>query len=309
MAEGFVYQGEISKHSGASRGGSRLAHLPTTSFVICLQNHDQIGNRAMGERLTQLAEPASPARRDSACCCCRLSCRMLFMGEEVSSTHAIPVLHQRTMTTLAKLVKEGRRAEFKHFAAFQDPERREKIPDPNAPTTFHASVPEFTGDSSFVHKPCLTVRRERPSCPASLAAAACGGRGTRASSALVARWRLGTGATLVAIAINLGDEKPALAPAGPQATRSSSAPIGAWDGLPCMVLPTRALGRCLDRARSVSLHDLAEAGGLALRWKDVHGQWHEVGDETLRLCAGRARDCRRRPRQTSRTAWQSLAQP
>ena len=56
MAEGFVYQGEVSKHSGEPRG-EPSAHLPTSAFVICLQNHDQIGNRAMGERLAALADP------------------------------------------------------------------------------------------------------------------------------------------------------------------------------------------------------------------------------------------------------------
>ena len=55
---GFAYQGEVSPHLGRPRG-EPSTHLPTTAFVICLQNHDQIGNRAMGERLTTLAPRAA----------------------------------------------------------------------------------------------------------------------------------------------------------------------------------------------------------------------------------------------------------
>jgi maltooligosyltrehalose trehalohydrolase len=220
MAEGFVYQGEVSKHSGEPRG-EPSSHLPSTAFVICLQNHDQIGNRAMGERLTALADPQA-LRAATALLLLAPFIPMLFMGEEVASK--TPFLFFTSHNDeLADLVREGRRSEFKHFAAFQDPERREKIPDPNAPSTFQASIPDFSGDSSFVHK-LLDVRRTRvtPGIPGCRSA----GVEVLGKAALVARWRLGTGETL-AIAINFGDEKPSLPL--PSGDTIFEAPVGAWD--------------------------------------------------------------------------------
>ena len=140
MAEGFVYQGEVSKHSGHPRG-ERSAHLPTTDFVICLQNHDQIGNRAMGDRLTTLADPQA-LQAALRFLLCTPMIPMVFMGEETASQTPFLFFTDHN-EELAKLVRDGRRSEFKHFAAFQDPERRAKIPDPNAVATFQASIPEF----------------------------------------------------------------------------------------------------------------------------------------------------------------------
>jgi maltooligosyltrehalose trehalohydrolase len=142
MAEGFAYQGEISPHSGKPRG-EPSGHLPSTSFVICLQNHDQIGNRAMGDRLTMLANPQG-LRAATALLLLAPFIPLLFMGEEVFSKTPFLFFTDHN-DELAELVRNGRREEFKHFAAFQDPERRERIPDPNAASTFTASIPEFEG--------------------------------------------------------------------------------------------------------------------------------------------------------------------
>ncbi len=223
MKEGFAYQGEVSKHSGKPRG-EPSAHLPTTAFVICLQNHDQIGNRAMGDRLTQLADPQA-LRAATVLLLLSPFVPMIFMGEEVATP--TPFLFFTSHNEeLAKLVREGRRAEFKHFAAFQDPERREKIPDPNAPATFHASIPDFGGDSTFMQK-LLQVRHSRivPGIPGCRSA----GVDVVGKAALVAKWRLGTGDTL-AIAVNFGDEKPHL-PNPATGDTIFEAPVGAWDAL------------------------------------------------------------------------------
>ena len=92
MAEGFAYQGEVSKHSGKPRG-EPSAHLPTTSFVICLQNHDQIGNRAMGERLVQLADPQA-LRAATVLLLLSPFIPLMFMGEEVASATPFLFFHQ-----------------------------------------------------------------------------------------------------------------------------------------------------------------------------------------------------------------------
>jgi maltooligosyltrehalose trehalohydrolase len=203
MAEGFAYQGEVSPHSGKQRG-EPSAHLPTTAFVICLQNHDQIGNRAMGERLTQLADPDA-LRAATVLLLLSPFIPMLFMGEEVASR--TPFLFFTSHNDeLAELVREGRRAEFKHFAAFQDPKRRKAIPDPNAPATFAASVPDLHGDSSFVQT-LLAIRRTQvtPGIPGCHSA----GVDVLGQAALVARWQLGTG-DILTIAVNFGDDTHAL---------------------------------------------------------------------------------------------------
>jgi maltooligosyltrehalose trehalohydrolase len=137
LSEGFVYQGEPSPiHDGKPRG-EPSADLPPSAFVSFLQNHDQTGNRAMGERLTLLAEPAA-LRAAVALLLLSPQIPMLFMDEENGSTR--PFLFFTDYTgDLADAVREGRRKEFAKFAVFSDPQRREHIPDPNDPRTFERS--------------------------------------------------------------------------------------------------------------------------------------------------------------------------
>jgi maltooligosyltrehalose trehalohydrolase len=137
LSEGFVYQGEPSPiHDGKPRG-EPSAELPPTAFVSFLQNHDQTGNRAMGERLTLLADPAA-LRAAVALLLLSPQIPMLFMDEENGSTQ--PFLFFTDYTgDLADAVREGRRREFAKFAVFSDPERRAHIPDPNDVQTFERS--------------------------------------------------------------------------------------------------------------------------------------------------------------------------
>ncbi len=240
MAEGFAYQGQVSKHGGEPRG-EPSGHLPTTSFVICLQNHDQIGNRAMGERLTALADPQA-LRAATALLLLSPFIPLLFMGEEVESKTPFLFFTDHN-DELAELVRKGRRAEFKHFAAFQDPARRDSIPDPNAASTFQASIPDFGGDASFVQR-LLQVRRDRvtPGIPGARTA----GVSVLGKHALAARWTLGTGETLV-IAINLGDEKPGIPM--PSGDMIFEVPAGAWDGAMYGFLVERSATVWIEPAR------------------------------------------------------------
>ncbi len=223
MAEGFAYQGEVSPHSGEPRG-EPSAHLPTTAFVICLQNHDQIGNRAMGERLTMLADPQA-LRAATSLLLLSPFIPLLFMGEEWGSR--TPFLFFTSHNDeLAELVRNGRREEFKHFAAFQDEAKRAMIPDPNAPSTFQASIPEMSGNTEVhdLHRTLLSLRHGRivPGIPG------CRSVGAQAISetAVVARWRLGTGETLT-IAANLGSKPAHLeAPEGGVLFESEAAAAG-----------------------------------------------------------------------------------
>lgn len=230
MAEGFVFQGQISPHHKEPRG-EPSTDLPPTAFVICLQNHDQIGNRAMGERLTALADPQALA---AATTLLLLSPNipLLFMGEEYGSRTPFLFFTDHN-EELAGLVREGRRREFAHFAAFQDESRRKLIPDPNAPATFDASMPNMRGaadasGSLDLHRQLLKLRTTHvapgiPGC-ASLGAEALGPRAVRGS------WRLGNGHVLT-LAANFGDEAVAMASSAGTVLFASS-PVQASDSLP-----------------------------------------------------------------------------
>ncbi|MBI2834068.1 MAG: malto-oligosyltrehalose trehalohydrolase, partial [Acidobacteria bacterium] len=110
--------------------------LEPPQFVFCIQNHDQIGNRAFGDRLHGTTGPAT-FRATSALL---LSCPetpLLFMGQEWAASS--PFLYFTDhREELGRLVSEGRRAEFRHFQPFTDSLRR-AIPDPQALETFLAS--------------------------------------------------------------------------------------------------------------------------------------------------------------------------
>jgi maltooligosyltrehalose trehalohydrolase len=136
LTGGFVYRGEWSPYRGAARG-EPSAHLPPTAFVNFLQNHDQIGNRAFGERLTQLAAPPALAAA-AAIEILSPGIPLIFMGEEVGA--AQPFLFFCDFHgALAAGVREGRRREFARFPAFASEAARQRIPDPLAPETFERS--------------------------------------------------------------------------------------------------------------------------------------------------------------------------
>ncbi len=136
LAEGFIYQGERSKVTSEPRG-EKSAHLSPLAFVNFLQNHDQIGNRALGERLSELTED-EPLKAGFAILLLAPQIPMLFMGEEYAAPQ--PFLYFCDYTgDLAAAVREGRRAEFAAFGAFSDESLRERIPDPNAAQTFEQS--------------------------------------------------------------------------------------------------------------------------------------------------------------------------
>ena len=203
LAEGFVYQGEPSANLDGKPRGTPSAGQPTTRFVACLQNHDQIGNRAMGDRLTMLADP-DRLRVATALLLLSPQVPMLFMGEEAASE--TPFLFFTDFhDDLADAVREGRRKEFAKFPAFQSEEARERIPDPNALATFERSRPEPGTEARqwrTFYREMLAFRRER--IVPRLQTAESLGSHILGDKAVSAEWRLGDGAIL-RLAINLGD--------------------------------------------------------------------------------------------------------
>ena len=132
LAEGFAYQGEVSPFTGEARG-ERSAHLAPACFVDFLQNHDQIGNRALGERLLSLSNE-KVLKALSAIQLLAPAPPLLFMGEEWGCRQ--PFLFFCDFDgELGEAVRKGRREEFSRFASF-----KERIPDPLAETTFRRCV-------------------------------------------------------------------------------------------------------------------------------------------------------------------------
>jgi malto-oligosyltrehalose trehalohydrolase len=137
LAEGFAWQGEPFRHRDGERRGEPSAHLPPGAFVAFLQNHDQVGNRAFGERLSALAAPEVLAALGAVLLLCP-SPPLLFMGEEWAAPEPF-LFFCDFHDELADAVREGRRNEFAKFPAFRDEETRARIPDPNAESTFARS--------------------------------------------------------------------------------------------------------------------------------------------------------------------------
>ncbi len=137
LAEGFVYQGEPTTAGEQEGRGVPSGHLPPTAFVDFIQNHDQVGNRAFGERLTDLAE-ASMVETLLAMLLLSPHIPLLFMGEEWGETRPFTFFTD-FHGELADAVREGRRKEFAGFEAFSGGEESLKnVPDPNAESTFQS---------------------------------------------------------------------------------------------------------------------------------------------------------------------------
>ncbi|MPQ83092.1 malto-oligosyltrehalose trehalohydrolase [Pseudomonas sp. MAFF 730085] len=191
LSEGFIYQGHTTRH-GHTRG-EPSGHLPPSAFVLFLQNHDQIGNRAFGERLHQLCSPQA-LKAATALLLLSPMIPLMFMGDEVNASEPF-LFFTDHHGELAEAVREGRRSEFADFAAFQDPERRERIPDPNALTTFLQSAPTLTeNEHAQFYRHLLSLRHQHivPHLPGTVAL----GAQVLADGAVTARWRLGNGSVL-----------------------------------------------------------------------------------------------------------------
>jgi len=158
----FLYAGDYSPSRGRKHGAPPDG-LGGDRFVVCLQNHDQVGNRATGDRLAALL--GSAARRRQAACLLLLAPHLplLFMGEEYGEANPFPFFCSFEDPHLAQAVRDGRRREFADFAWQGD------VPDPQAEETFASarlswSWPEGGGRAGLrrLHQDLLAARREWP---------------------------------------------------------------------------------------------------------------------------------------------------
>ncbi len=166
LRRGWFFTGQYSQHLGRQRGTDPTGIAPQRS-VIFLQNHDQVGNRARGERLHQQIDLAA-YRAALVLLLSAPQTPLLFMGQEWAAS--TPFLYFTDHEAeLGRLVTEGRRNEFAAFSAFADPAARARIPDPQAAATFEKSrinwseiVEEPHASILRLHRVLLALRRDEP---------------------------------------------------------------------------------------------------------------------------------------------------
>jgi len=219
LAEGFAFQGQWMEFRGAPRG-QPSAMLAPAAFVAFIQNHDQVGNRAFGDRLASIAS-TDALRAIVAVYLLLPQVPMLFMGEEWGSAQPFPFFCDFS-GDLADAVRTGRRAEFARFPEFQDEALRERIPDPQAEATFlaakldwpHLEEPEGAVWTEF-YKELLAIRRE--SVAALVPDIRQGGVYEVDGSAIAMRWQLPENLALV-LEANLCNEPARGIPSAPGRT-------------------------------------------------------------------------------------------
>jgi len=204
LGSGFVYQGEASAHRDGALRGEPSGNLAPTAFVNFLQNHDQIGNRALGDRLESIARPEA---LEAALAITLLApmVPMLFMGEEWGSKAPFPFFCDFE-GDLAEAVRQGRRKEFSGaYAKYGD-----EVPDPLQSSTVRSAVLDWEACNDAAGKKRLALVRQllairRREIMPRLADARFGKAHASDSGLLSARWRMGDGATLSLLA-NLSDQ-------------------------------------------------------------------------------------------------------
>jgi len=215
LSSGFVYQGEVSTFRRGKRG-EPSGHLTPTAFINFLQNHDQIGNRALGDRLEGNAE----ARMIEAALQVLLIAPhipMLFMGEEWGSTVPFPFFCDFG-GDLADAVRKGRRVEL----AWAYAEYGDEVPDALAASTRDSAVLDWDTREAPAGRKRLTLVREllrtrKQQIIPRLVGAAFGKAQVADDGLLTADWRMGDGATLRLLA-NLSNRAISHAPGAPTGT-------------------------------------------------------------------------------------------
>jgi maltooligosyltrehalose trehalohydrolase len=157
-ADGYYAKFAVEPHSrlccGLAEGFDR--HLPATAFVSFLQNHDQVGNRALGERLGRIVTNDDALRAATAVVLLAPSAPMLFMGEEWNAPEPFPYFCDFE-PELARKVREGRKKEFAHFARFRDPAQAARIPDPGSPATVDSARLDWSKLRASAHEDWLDL--------------------------------------------------------------------------------------------------------------------------------------------------------
>ncbi|GAB4212051.1 MAG: malto-oligosyltrehalose trehalohydrolase [Roseiflexaceae bacterium] len=153
LRQGWFYTGQVSQFSGHPRGNPP-GDLPPPRFVHCIQNHDQVGNRALGDRLNHGIE-LDAYRLASALLLLSPYTPLLWMGQEWAASTPFLFFTDHN-PELGRLVTQGRRAEFAGFTSFSG----EQVPDPQERTTFEQSKLRWQERTQPPHAGVLLLYRE-----------------------------------------------------------------------------------------------------------------------------------------------------
>jgi maltooligosyltrehalose trehalohydrolase len=213
LEQGFAFQGEASAYRDGARRGTPSGHLAPDRFVFFLQNHDQVGNRALGDRLAAIADP-DVLKVGVALLLLSPQIPLIFMGEELGAREPF-LFFANYEGELAEAVKQGRRKEFAKFPEFATEEAQKRIPDPNKAETFARSRPDFAAQDPWSRdwhgyfQQLLKLRRDV--IVPRLDGARTNGAQALARDALQACWILGDGSRLT-LAANFGPQPVNLVP-------------------------------------------------------------------------------------------------
>jgi maltooligosyltrehalose trehalohydrolase len=152
----FVYDGRYSAVR-ERRVGAPAADRPPAQFVVCSQNHDQVGNRALGDRMPPRARPLA-----ALCVLLAPFIPLLFMGEEYGEDAPFQFFTDHVERKIAEATRKGRRKEFEDFVEFAG-----EVPDPQDAATFERSKLTRDEDSEIaaLYRRLLALRRELAAAP------------------------------------------------------------------------------------------------------------------------------------------------
>jgi malto-oligosyltrehalose trehalohydrolase len=210
LAEGFVFQGEHMPYRGGSRG-KPTADLPPTAFISFIQNHDQIGNRALGDRMITY-RPLEPLKAITGVYLLTPQIPMLFMGEEWGAREPFPYFCDFD-EDLNEKVRKGRREELSRLPGFD----ADDLLDPTAMSTFEAAKLDWSklagpnaSEMLAFYKSLLALRHERI-VPLLNGVAEGSGSFRQQGSVTAVEWVLKDGVTLRLLA-NLSDAPARFSP-------------------------------------------------------------------------------------------------
>lgn len=212
LAQGFVFSGNDNLHRNPFNRPSAqdTSALSPSNFVFFLQNHDQIGNRPFGERLTTLVQDRALKVANALVILCP-HIPMIFMGEEFGATQPFLYFTSHEDEVLIEAIRQGRRKQFTDFSKFSNATFALKIPDSNDVDTFETSIPRPISVEGYINasnwsqwiSKLLSVRHAhitpKLANAKSVSASAIG------PASVIASWRMSDGSKLI-LAINLGSE-------------------------------------------------------------------------------------------------------
>jgi len=157
LRRGWLYTGQRSTHAGAPRG-TDPSSVEMRRAVICVENHDQVGNRALGDRPEHSVDPAAWRAAVTVLLTAPMT-PLLFMGQEWAASTPFLFFTDFGAEIGAKVV-EGRRKEFQAFPEFAAPGAAARVPDPQADATFEASRLRWDEAGTAPHRQVLALHRD-----------------------------------------------------------------------------------------------------------------------------------------------------